>query len=290
MGGPLALAKDVSCMRHLAAASVMALLLVVATVVWYLCENGQDETVTSHTFLFGPGGTTVFAYMNSINNIVFAYNNQFNVPQLAGELTPQPTVRRMSTSAGITVAACFTLFAIVSAVGTLAFGVGEAQLDSLVLDLAPERRQPLVMLSLLAVMFSVLTCFQFHIFPIRQFAAWNTRKVRGRGKDGASDSVICGVSLTRWLDMAMALGSVAVIILIAVSVSSLRTILDFIGAFASAYISYVVPPLWVIQLRRRRKDFRWASAEVLGCLALFCLGTFFFTFGTFSAIRNVAAQ
>merc|ERR1712066_886464 len=130
------------------------------------------------------------------------------------------------------------------------------------LDLTPERRNPLVLAALVAVMFSVLTCFQFHVYPIRQFAAWAVRKARGRGPDDEkSDVAYFGRSLTRWLDMASALASVAVIILIAVVISSLKTILDFIGAFASAYISYVVPPLWVIQILRRQKGFAWNSAE-----------------------------
>jgi len=191
----------------------------------------------------------------------------------------------------ITVVACFLLFAGVSLFGVLAFGIGEGQLDSLVLDLGPERGNPLVFASLMAVMFSVLTCFQFHVYPIRQFAAWAIRKARGRGPDDEkSDVAYFGRSLTRWLDIASALVSVAIIILIAVVISSLKTILDFIGAFASAYISYVVPPLWVIQILRRQKDFTWHSAEVLGCLALFSLGAFFFVFGTYSAIRDAFAQ
>merc|ERR1712217_432992 len=95
-----------------------------------------------------------------------------------------------------------------------------------------------------------------------------------------------GRSLTRWLDMASALASVAVIILIAVVISSLKTILDFIGAFASAYISYVVPPLWVIQVLRRQEGFAWLKCEVIFCLGLFALGCFFFCFGTYSAIRD----
>lgn len=190
----------------------------------------------------------------------------------------------------ITVAVCFALFGAVSVVGVLAFGLGEGQRDSLVLDLSPERKNPLVLVTMLAVMFSVLTCFQFHVYPIRQFAAWAVRKARGRGpEDESSDVVYFGRSLTRWLDMASALLSVAVIILIAVVVTSLKTILDFIGAFASAYISYVVPPLWVIQILRRQKGFAWSNAEVLGCAALFSLGVFFFVFGTYSAIRDALA-
>merc|ERR1712048_704149 len=91
-------------------------------------------------------------------------------------------------------------------------------------------------------------------------------------------------SVTRWLDIASALTSVAIMILIAVVVTSLKTILDFIGAFASAYISYVVPPLWILQLRRGSKGFSWFSSEIVLCLALLVLGLFFFVFGTYSAI------
>merc|ERR1712087_44802 len=254
-------------------------------VIWYLGDHGVDETVTPQSLMFGPGGTTVFAYMGAINTIVFAYNNQFNVPQLAGELTPQPSVRRMSTVALVTVLICYALFSFVSVFGVLAFGVGEGQRDSLVLDLSPERRSAFVMASMFAVLFSMLTCFQFHIFPIRQFAAYVTRKARGRGKDEeASDVQYCGKSLTRWLDIAHALISVAIIIMIAVVITSLTSILSFIGAFASAYISYVVPPLWVIQILRRQKEgFSWSRPDVLGCLALFSLGVFFFVFGTYAA-------
>jgi len=285
--GPLALARHVSFMRHLAAASVGALILLVFAVIWFFGERGMDTSVTTHTLWLGPGGATVFTYMNSINNIVFAYNNQFNVPQLTGELTPQPTVQKMTTVSLLTVGMCFGLFVTVSLFGTLAFGVGENQLDSLVLDLTPDRRQPLVLVSLVAVMFSVLTCFQFHVFPIRQFAAYAIRKARGReAGDEASDAKFCGRSVTRWLDIASALTSVVLIIFIAVVISSLKTILDFIGAFASAYISYVVPPLWVLQLLRRQKSFSWWRGESLACLSLFALGAFFFAFGTYSAVRD----
>merc|ERR1712039_717360 len=158
-------------------------------------------------------------------------------------------------------------------------------------DLTPERGNPLVLASLIAVMFSVLTCFQFHVYPIRQFAAWAIRKARGRGPDDEkSDVAYFGRSLTRWLDIASALSSVAIIILIAVVVTSLKTILDFVGAFASAYISYVVPPLWIIQLRRGRKGFSWFSREILLCLALLVLGLFFFVFGTYSAIVDAIGE
>merc|ERR1712029_451397 len=110
------------------------------------------------------------------------------------------------------------------------------------------------------------------------------------GKKEATDVQFGGRSLTRWFDIANALMSVAIIIAIAVVITSLTTILNFIGAFASAYISYVVPPLWVIQISRRQKGFAWTKPEVLGCLALFSLGAFFFVFGTYAAIREALSH
>lgn len=229
--------------------------------------------------------------MNSINNVVFAYNNQFNVPQLTGELTPQPQVQKMTRVAMLTTILCFLLYAGVSLVGTMAFGVGQNQKDSLVLDLMPRRGSPIVFVSLAAVMFSVLTCFQFHVYPIRQFMAYTVRKARGRESQGEqADATYGGRSLTRWWDIASALGSVAIIILIAVVVTSLKTILDFVGAFGAAYISYVVPPLWIIQLRRGQKGFSWWNSEILFCLSMFSLGVFFFVFGTYSAIRDAISS
>jgi len=282
---PLALARQVSFMRHLAAWSVGFLLTLVLVVIVSYAENGPDETITPKILWFGPGSTNVFGYMNSLNNIVFAYNNQFNVPQLTGELTPQPTVARMSKVASITVTLCFGLFASVSIVGVLAFGVGARQRDSLVLDLAPERRNPLVIVALLGVMFSVLTCLQFHIYPIRQFFAYFIRKLRARSLE-EPDRIVCGRTLTRWFDIFTALSSVTTIILIALVVTSIKTILDFVGAFAAAWIAFVVPPLWVLQLLRKQKDFSWARCDPLSCVALFALGIFFFAFGTYSAVND----
>jgi amino acid permease len=285
--GPLALAEHVGFMRHLAAVSVFALLLLVLVVIWFYGKHGPDESVTQENFFVGPGGATTFTYMNAINNIVFAYNNQFNVPQLTGELKPAASVSRMSRVSLLSTGISFSLYTGVSIFGVLAFGVGENQRDSFILDLYPERSNPLVLAALLAVMFSVLTCFQFHIFPIRQFSTFAVRKIRGRAaEDEKTDRMYRGRSLTRWFDMASALLAVFVIVLIAVAISTLRTILDFIGAFASAYISYVVPPLWLIQVRRRQPGFTWCSLEILGCMAFFALGIFLFVFGTYAAIRD----
>lgn len=57
------------------------------------------------------------------------------------------------------------------------------------------------------VMFSVLTCFQFHIYPVRQFLAYNVRKLRGRGAVEMEDKACYGRSMTRWYDIIGALGA-----------------------------------------------------------------------------------
>merc|ERR1712151_463746 len=129
----------------------------------------------------------------------------------------------------------------------------------------------------------------FHVYPIRQFAAFSVRKARGRSaEDEKADVVYRGLTIARWFDIASAIVTIA--ILIAVVISSLRTILDFIGAFAAAYTSFVVPPLWIIQVRRRQQSFTWLSFDVLGCLAFFSLGMFLFVFGTYSAVSDAVTR
>lgn len=280
---PMALAPHVAFMRHLAALSIMAIMLLVVCVVAQSAENGIDPSVTSETLWYGHGGATVFTYMNMVNNMIFAYNNQFNVPQLTGELTPEPEVKRMTLVGVLSSGLSLTLYASVSIAGVLAFGV-EHQQDSFVQDLAPAMPNAFVSTALLGTMFSVIICFQFHIYPIRQFCAYNLRKVRGLAADAEDEKMILGRSLARWVDMGCGLSAVLITVLIAVVMTEIRVILEFVGAFAGAWISYVVPALWVIQVRRRAEGFSWFDAEVLGCVALFLLGMFLFVFGTYAAI------
>ncbi|CAJ1446220.1 unnamed protein product, partial [Effrenium voratum] len=162
--------------------------------------------------------------------------------------------------------------------GVLAFGVN--QKDTLVLGLSPARTEAYVQLCLLAVMFSSLMCFQFHVYPVRQFVAYLVRKLRGRKATQEKDVMYLGQSLTRWLDILCALTTVVLAILVAVVMTSLRSVLNFIGAFASSYISYIVPPVCLLALRGQ-KDF-W-SAE-MAPVVLFAVGAFFFIFGTYAAV------
>merc|ERR1712151_1224224 len=210
--------------------------------------------------------------------------NQFNVPQLTSEITPAPETRRMTWVSSMSTSTCFLLYSSVTVLGSLAFGVDGNQKDTLVLDLYPDRKNPLVAGTLLAVMFSVVTCLQFHIYPIRQFMGYVLRKVRGRGTDSSEDVIYYGKSLTRWLDIVCALLAVFVAVFIAVAVEQVKVILDFIGAFAGAWVSYVLPPLFIIQLRRRKAGFAWVRFEIFFCLSFFAVGAFLFAFGTYSAI------
>ena len=287
---PMALARHVGFMRHLAAWSVGALILLVVVVAWYACEHGIEKSLTVENFMLGPGKATFITYMNSINNMIFAYNNQFNVPQLTGELTPEPNRKGMTKVAVLSTFISFALYSSVSILGVLAFGVGDGQKDSLILDLMPVRKEIHVIISLLAVMFSVLTCFQFHIYPVRQFLAYLVRKARGRTAESEkTDRIIYGRSMTRWYDIFCALGSVALVVLIAVVITSLQEMLDFIGGFGAAYISFVVPPMWIIALRRQqgKENFSWLSREMFFSLAFLALGSFLFIFGTYSSILPI---
>jgi len=284
---PLAIARHVSCMRHLAAGSIAALLILVACVMWYYAEQGADETIVTPDDVLFSSTATAFTYMSSINNVVFAYNNQFNVPQLTGELKPEPTTMRMHTAAVICLVMCFAVYIFTSVFGVLAFGIGDHQKESLVNSLKPVGHNPFVVLTMLGLMLSVLTCFQFHVYPVRQFAAYLVRRIRKRDANTEKeDKIIWGKTVTRWFDIFCALFSVAVIIFIAVVVKDLRTVLQFVGSFASAYIAFIVPPIWLLQVRRRSPSFRWCKAETQLCLLVLSLGSFFFAFGTYTAVSS----
>lgn len=155
------------------------------------------------------------------------------------------------------------------------------------LDLAPEKKYWLVVVSLVSVMFSCLMACEFHIYPVRQFAAYLVRKARRREANSEqTDTTLCGRSVTRWFDIVCAMGIVAFSIIAAVILTSVQTLFNFVGAFAAAYISYVIPPVWLILIRRQHKGFAWWAPEILFCLCVFSLGLFFFIFGTYSAIAG----
>ncbi|CAJ1337307.1 unnamed protein product, partial [Effrenium voratum] len=275
--GPLALARHVSFMRHLAACSMVALLFLVVSVAWFAGTRGVAESVTKENFLEGVENATVFTRVNSLNTVVFAYTNQFNAPQLLGEIS-EPKELNMAAAARWSSLLSLVLYSMASVLGVLAFGVN--QKDTLVLGLSPARTEAYVQLCLLAVMFSSLMCFQFHVYPVRQFVAYLVRKLRGRKATQEKDVMYLGQSLTRWLDILCALTTVVLAILVAVVMTSLRSVLNFIGAFASSYISYIVPPVCLLALRGQ-KDF-W-SAE-MAPVVLFAVGAFFFIFGTYAAV------
>jgi len=287
---PLALARHVNFLRYVSVLSVSGLIFLVLAVAYVLSQNGPDSTMNNGTFWGGAGDTGVFVHMNCLNLVVFAYNNQFNVPQLTGELRKRST-EQVSMVAYLSTISVSLLYGSVAILGLLAFGVGERQLETLVLDLQPHVKHPVVVAALIMVMFSTLMCFEFHIYPIRQFLAYSVRKCRGRGADEEeSDEKLLGISMTRWLDICCATGAVTFAIIVAARLKSVRHILDFVGAFAAAYTSYVVPPMWILKLRSRPKaetdDNALMQSQPVLNWVVFGIGIFFFVFGTYAAIAD----
>jgi amino acid permease len=284
---PMALARHVNFLRYVSVLSVAGLVFLVGSVAYILLRYGRDDTVNTRAISHGDGRANLFVQMNCLNLVVFAFNNQFNVPQLTGELRPLGK-EQVSKMANLSTVFVFILYVTVALLGLLAFGVGDRQLETLVLDVRPHAGSPVVGAALVMVMFSTLMCFEFHIYPIRQFLAYTVRKVRGRpAGDEDSDEKIWSISVTRWLDVVCAVGAVAISIIIAVSLKRVKIILDFVGAFAGAYTSYVVPPLWILRLRCQHSfdascATSYESASL--CWAVLAIGAFFFFFGTYAAI------
>ena len=290
---PLALAEHIGFLRHLAAFSLVSLLFLVAVTAWYLMANGMNQQIDVQTFSFGSGEATVFTYINCISSMVYAFCNQFSVPQLTGEMTPTPSTQRMTWVALLSTWLSFLIYGSVSILGLLAFGIN--QKDTLILDLMPVRQRVHVVFALVGLMFGSVVSFQFHIFAVRQFCAFAVRKARaaratpdllprtgGAGDGGAGH--VCGRTPERWYDIVAAMGTVACVMVIAVKVSRLQVILNLIGAFAAGYISFVVPPLWILAVRRRERNFSWLRPEIFFSLAMLAFGIFLVVVGTYSAI------
>lgn len=285
---PLCLAKHVGFMRHLATLSILGLVFLIASVVYVLELNGPDPEVASGSIFMAPPANT-YTYMNCLNIVVFAYNNQFNVPQLVGELNPQGP-RQVTLVSIISTCVAFALYSSVCFFGIWVFGYHQP--ETLVLALTPYKRSLVVIGSLVSVLFSVLMCFEFHIYPIRQFLAYTLRKIRRKSAEEAesNEELLWGRPIGRTLDIICGVVTVLFAIATAVFLTSLRTLLDFMGAFAAAYISMVVPPLWLIRLQMRRNvSFRdWVTLTNLLNVVVLGLGVFFFIFGTYASLHGNA--
>lgn len=280
---PLALAERINFIRHLAGLSVAAISFLAVVVIIYFAQHGSDESLTQETILGGRGAQSIFTYMNTGNVVIFAFSNQSNVPRLTSEMTPKPDMRKMTIVAMLSSMGCFVVYSLVAVFGVLAFGIDENQKDTLILDLYAQRKSPLIQIALSAVLFSVLICFQFQIYPMRQFLIYLLQKVRRRDESDDNEFTYRGISITRWFDMLGALVAVASTVIIAVLVTEVSQILDFVGATSGAWISYIAPPLFILQLGRSKTTFSWYSRKAIGCLAMFLVGNFVFIFGTYSA-------
>jgi len=280
---PLALSKDVNFLRYFSLLSNAALFFLVIAVIFIYAANGKDDSITAHSMWFAKDDMGLFAYMNCMNNIIFSYNTQMVIPKLTGEMRPMGLSHLTSASVWSSVAVCI-FYVVVSVFGVLAFGVDASQMETLLLNMAPYRRNALVIIALLSILVSIIVCFEFQIHPIRQFLSYALRKLRGLDADGESRDVrYGGVTLTRWLDLLCAVATVLFSIWIAIALNNLRVILNFMGAFAGAYISFIIPPVWVMRIRSREGKLVLHSFESLVCIVLCLIGAFFFVFGTYAA-------
>merc|ERR1712048_427350 len=201
-----------------------------------------------------------------------------------GELKPQG-MKRVRGMGYISSGLSFVLYWFVSLFGVVTFGM--KQKDSLVVDFQDYNRNPLVICALFAVGFSVLTCFEMHIYPIRQFLAYAIRKSRGLDVDDeGSDNQWRGISYTRLLDIGSAIFSVIVCILIAAKLTKIKDLTDLIGAFASRYIAFVVPPLCLMKIRHRQGGIFVRPFEGIICILMLLLGLFFVLYGTYDAVTH----
>lgn len=278
---PLAIARHVNSLRHLALASLFLLVFFPLSILLILGTSGVSDSVDGETFLLGPWARKIdpCRYAVSFYAIIFAYNNQFLVPQVVWEMETKSmaAVRLVST---VSTSLVFVLYAAITVLGVLAFGDDEK--ENLVQMLAQYKSEPLATIALISIGLSALMCFAFHVYPIRQFLAFCFLRFL-REEDPVQHEL-----KARRLDIVFGVLSALLAVVVANFITSLHHVLAFVRAFAAAYIAFVVPALLILRMHMKAKT-RSSSCicwRTFYYIILFSVGTFFVLFGTYTSVHG----
>ena len=131
---PLSLSPRIGMLRYLAAGGVFAMFFLIMTFVYVIIKYGPDPSIENASTIFGfHDGPTMIDFVNVGSTVTFAYSNQYNMPQVAAELSRSSMRRVRKVSSRSTLIAAL-LFICSVVFGLIAFGVGENQMKNIVLD------------------------------------------------------------------------------------------------------------------------------------------------------------
>ena len=234
---PLSVVERLNSLRILSLAGVVGVFFTVASVIYGLGYEGVAADLSaapaSSTFstIMKPTGGFV-EIMGVVSTVTFAFCNQFNVPQVYGELNDKQagTVRKI---AFVSTVLPSVLYIITAITGYLCAGL--ATQDNIFLNFEPliQAGKVMVYFGILAVVLSVAMCHLLNNFPMRLSVVFFA-------PEHWADS--------KWVRYGVPLFTALSTIAIAILYQNLSVVLGLVGALTGSVICYIVPALFSIRV------------------------------------------
>ena len=234
---PLSVVERLNSLRILSLAGVVGVFFTVASVIYGLGYEGVAADLSaapaSSTFstIMTPTGGFV-EIMGVVSTVTFAFCNQFNVPQVYGELNDKQagTVRKI---AFVSTVLPSVLYIITAITGYLCAGL--ATQDNIFLNFEPliQAGKVMVYFGILAVVLSVAMCHLLNNFPMRLSVVFFA-------PEHWADS--------KWVRYGVPLFTALSTIAIAILYQNLSVVLGLVGALTGSVICYIVPALFSIRV------------------------------------------
>lgn len=230
---PLSIVEKINSLRILTLAGVIGVFFTVASVVYALATLGQSPTLhRDYPVVIFPGARGMMDIMNAISTVTFAFCNQFNFPQVFGELSDRSksTVFNVAT---ISTLIPLALYSFTAVAGYLCYGL-DIQ-DNILINFAPliEAGAAMIYIGTIAVSLSVSMCHLLNNFPMRLSVIYFL-------PESHHDS--------KWIRYSVPLLTAVSTIAIALLYSDLSLFLGLVGASTGSIICYIVPAMFSMRV------------------------------------------
>ena len=238
---PLSILEKLNSLRILSLAGVIGVFFTVASVIYALDDGGVSPTLSNppaesltHSIL-SPRGDFI-DIMTVISVVTFAFCNQFNVPQMFGELQDK-RMSSVKTIAYVSTLLPMLLYIVTAITGYLCYGFAIS--SNIFNNFGPlvSSGKVLILIGIAAVILSVSLCHLLNNFPMRLSVIFFLPE---RYHDN------------RWIRYGVPLFTAVSTIGIAIGYSDLSTFLGLVGASTGSVICYIVPAMFSIKVDNLR--------------------------------------
>ena len=234
---PLSILEKLNSLRVLSLAGVIGVFFTVASVIYALGYLGVSESLSSppatslsNSILTPSGG--FIEIMTVISTVTFAFCNQFNVPQMYGELKDRRS-SSVTTIAYVSTLLPMLLYIVTAVSGYLCYGFDIQDnifnnFSSLV-----SQGKIIIWIGIAAVVLSVSLCHLLNNFPMRLSVTFFLPESYHDNK---------------WIRYGVPLFTAVSTIGIAIGYANLSAFLGLVGASTGSVICYIVPALFSMKV------------------------------------------